>query len=104
MHAGPLDVLMDVYPEEEYWDDLVQVTGGLTDERLARMTIRQTERHVPWMKQHGVRFQAPLGGTLHLSRTNAFYLGGDKALVNAYSAAAEALGVAVWYDTEVVEL
>src|SRR5258705_13244147 len=100
MHAGPLDVLMDVYPEEEYWDDLLKVTGGLTDERLARMTIRGTERHLPWMKAHGVRFQAPLGGTLHLSRTNAFFLGGGKALMNAYYTAAAALGVEVSYDTE----
>jgi tricarballylate dehydrogenase len=104
MHDGPLDVLTGAYPEEEYWQDLLKVTGGLTDERLARMTIRETERHVPWMKQHGVRFQAPLGGTLHLSRTNAFFLGGGKALVNAYYAAAQALGVEVAYETEVVEL
>src|SRR5258706_2177884 len=103
MHSGPLDVLSDAYAEEEYWQDLLKVTGGLTDERLARMAIRETEKHVPWMKQHGVRFQAPLGGTLHLSRTNAFFLGGGKALVNAYYAAAEALGVEVSYDSEVVE-
>jgi tricarballylate dehydrogenase len=104
MHAGPLDVLTGAYPEEEYWQDLLKVTGGLTDERLARMAIRETERHLPWMKQHGVRFQAPLGGTLHLSRTNAFFLGGGKALMNAYYAAAEALGVEVSYDSEVVEI
>jgi tricarballylate dehydrogenase len=104
MHSGPLDVLTDAYPEEEYWEDLLKVTGGLTDERLARMTIRQTERHVPWMKEHGVRFQAPLGGTLHLSRTNAFFLGGGKALMNAYYAAAQALGVEIAYEAEVVEL
>src|SRR4249920_1465174 len=58
MHDAPADVLTETYPEEEYWQDLLKVTGGLTDEKLARMTIRQTERHVPWMKQHGVRFQA----------------------------------------------
>jgi tricarballylate dehydrogenase len=104
MHAGPLDVLTGAYPEEEYWQDLLKVTGGLTNEKLARMTIRQTEKHLPWMKQHGVRFQAPLGGTLHLSRTNAFFLGGGKALLNAYYVAAEALGVEVRYDTEVVGL
>jgi tricarballylate dehydrogenase len=104
MHSGPLDVLTDAYPEEEYWEDLLKVTGGLTDERLARMTIRQTEQHVPWMKEHGVRFQAPLGGTLHLSRTNAFFLGGGKALMNAYYAAAQALGVEIAYETEVVGL
>jgi tricarballylate dehydrogenase len=104
MHEGPLPPLTEAYPEKEYWDDLLKVTGGLTNEALARMTIRQTEAHVPWMKAHGVRFQAPLGGTLHLSRTNAFFLGGGKALVNAYYAAAGALGVAVSYDTEVVGL
>jgi tricarballylate dehydrogenase len=104
MHAGPLDVLTGAYPEEEYWQDLLKVTGGLTDERLARMTIRQTEKHLPWMKEHGVRFQAPLGGTLHLSRTNAFFLGGGKALLNAYYVAAAALGVEVRYDAEVVDL
>jgi tricarballylate dehydrogenase len=104
MHEGPLPPLTEAYPEEEYWQDLLKVTGGLTDERLARMTIRETERHVPWMLEHGVRFQAPLGGTLHLSRTNAFFLGGGKALMNAYYRAAEAMGVEVAYDTEVVDL
>jgi tricarballylate dehydrogenase len=104
MHSGPLDTLTDAYPEEEYWQDLLKVTGGLTNERLARMAIQHTEKHLPWMRQHGVRFQAPLGGTLHLSRTNAFFLGGGKALVNAYYRSAETLGAEVSYDTEVVEL
>src|SRR5258706_917235 len=104
MHSGPLDVLSDPYSEEEYWQDLLKVTGGLTDERLARMAIRQTEAHLPWMREHGVRFQAPLGGTLQFARTNAFFLGGGKALVNAYYTAAEALGVEVSYDTEVIDL
>jgi tricarballylate dehydrogenase len=104
MHSAPLDVLSDAYPEEEYWQDLLKVTGGLTDERLARMTIRGTESHVPWMIRHGVRFQAPLGGTLQLGRTNAFFLGGGKALVNAYYRAAEALGVEVLYESQVVGL
>ena len=104
MHAAPLDQLTEAYPEEEYWQDLLKVTGGLTDEKLARMAIRGTEEHIPWMKQHGVRFQAPLGGTLQLSRTNAFFLGGGKALVNAYYQAAAALGVEVSYDTEVIDL
>jgi len=104
MHAGPLPPLTGAYPEQEYWEDLLKVTGGLTDEKLARMTIRQTEAHVPWMSKHGVRFQAPLGGTLHLSRTNAFFLGGGKALVNAYYRAAGSLGVDILYETEITAL
>jgi tricarballylate dehydrogenase len=104
MHTGPMGPMTDAYPEDEYWDDLLKVTGGLTDEGLARRAIRQTAEHLPWMQRHGVRFQAPLGGTLHLSRTNAFFLGGGKALVNAYYAAAESLGVAVSYDAEVTDV
>ena len=104
MHDGPLEVLIGAYPEEEYWQDLLNVTGGLTDEKLARIAIRQTREHIPWMKRHGVRFQAPLGGTLQLARTNAFFLGGGKALVNAYYTAAASLGVRIAYEAEVVAL
>ena len=42
-----------------------------------------------------MRFQPSLRGTLHLGRTNAFFLGGGKALMNAYYATAERLGVEV---------
>ena len=104
MHDGPLDVLTGSYPEEEYWQDLLKVTGGETTEPLARLAIRETPGHIPWMRSKGVRFQPPLGGTLHLSRTNAFYLGGGKALMNAYYASAEAAGIDVRYETEVVDL
>jgi tricarballylate dehydrogenase len=56
------------------------------------------------MRSRGVRFQPPLGGTLHLGRTNAFFLGGGKALLNAYYRTAEALGVEVLYEAEVRDL
>lgn len=32
MHDAPQDVLVDAYPEEEYWQDLLKVTGGITNE------------------------------------------------------------------------
>ena len=101
MHDAPQDVLVDAYPEEEYWQDLHKVTGGLTDERLARLTIRASSTCRDWMRRHGVHFQPSLSGTLHLARTNAFFLGGGKALVNAYYRSAEALGVAVRYQAPV---
>ena len=104
MHDAPADVLSDSYPEDEYWQDLLKVTGGQTNERLARMTIRHTATCREWMIRHGVRFQPPLGGTLQLARTNAFFLGGGKALLNAYYRTAGALGVEVAYDAEVIEL
>ncbi len=89
---------MEAYPEEEYFDDLLKVTGGLTDEKLARIAIRASSSCRDWMRKHGVRFQPPLSGALHVARTNAFFMGGGKALVNAYYRSAEALGVRIRYD------
>ena len=104
MHDAPQDVLVDAYPEEEFWQDLLKVTGGATDEKLARLAIRDSGTCRPWMRWHGVRFQPSLAGTLHLSRTNAFFMGGGKALVNAYFRSAENLGVQVRYDAPVDRL
>src|SRR5216683_2644262 len=104
MHTAPTSVLTDAYAEAEYWDDLRRVTGGATNEALARMTIRASAEATAWAEARGVRFQPSLTGTLNLSRTNAFFLGGGKALVNAYYRTAERLGVDVLYDTEVQSL
>src|SRR3954469_16778396 len=101
MHDAPQDVLVDAYPEEEYWQDLLKVTGGATSEPLARLVIRASSTCRPWMVRHGVRFQPSLSGALHTARTNAFFMGGGKALVNAYYRSAQRLGVAVRYEAPV---
>jgi tricarballylate dehydrogenase len=104
MHDKPEGVLVESYGEDEYWDDLLRVTGGQTDEALARMTIRASAGLPAWMAARGVHFQPSLTGTLSLGRTNAFFLGGGKALVNAYYRTAERLGVRILYDSEVTDL
>ena len=101
MHDAPQDVLVDAYPEEEFWQDLLKVTGGKTDEALARLVIRASATCRPWMVRHGVRFQPSPSGALHTARTNAFFMGGGKALVNAYFRSAERLGVQVRYEAPV---
>ena len=101
LHPAPTDVQVESYLEEEYWDDLLRVTGGKTDEGLARMCIRASQHAPPFLASCGVTFQAALSGTLSLSRTNAFFLGGGKALLNAMYRTAERLGVEILYDTEV---
>jgi len=104
VHERPQGVLTEAYREDEYWNDLLKVTGGQTNEQLAKMTIHQSAVCMDWMIQHGVRFQPSLSGTLHLSRTNAFFLGGGKALVNAYYRTAERMGVDIECNSEVREL
>ena len=103
-HDAPTDVLTDCYSEEEYFDDLMRVTGGKTNETLAKLAIRESKDIADWMAKRGVRFQSPLGGTLSLSRTNPFFLGGGKALMNTHYLRVAALGVEVRYNTEVVDL
>jgi tricarballylate dehydrogenase len=104
MHDEPQDVLTDTYPEEEFWADLLKVTGGRTNEALARQVIRDSATCRGWMRKHGVNFQPSLSGTLHLSRTNAFFMGGGKALLNAYYRSAARLGVDVRYDSPVASI
>jgi tricarballylate dehydrogenase len=104
MHKSPTATLVGSYSNSDYWRDLLSVTHGNTEEQLARIAIDATAELLPWMHVHGARFQPALEGTLGLSRTNAFFLGGGKALMNAYYAAAERLGISIFYDTEVRSL
>ncbi len=101
-HDAANEVLTGPYPEEEFLDDLMRVTGGETDEDLARQTISESKELWDWLNAQGVRFQQPIGGTLGLGRTNAFFLGGGRSMLNALYRTAEDLGVEVRYETEVV--
>ncbi len=103
-HPGASAYVTGGYPEDEFWDDLLRVTGGKTIEPLARLVIRQSADIETWMMDRGVRWQAPLRGTLHLARTNIFMLGGGKAMMNALYATAIRSGVRVVYDANVQRL
>ena len=104
MHAGPFGPLTACYGEEEYLADLLKVTAGKTDQPLARLAIRLSADCLPWMQEQGVRFQPPLSGTLSLARTNAFFMGGGKSLINAYYRTAAKLGIEVLYEAAVSHL
>jgi tricarballylate dehydrogenase len=103
-HDAATETLSGPYSEDEFWDDLLRVTGGHTDEGLARFMISQSKEILSWIPDQGVRFQPSLGGTLSLGRTNSFFLGGGRAMLNALYRTAEDLGVAIAYDREVVAL
>ena len=104
MHDAPTDLLVDAYAEEEFVTDLLRVTGGKTDEALARLVVRESANCPAWIRSFGARLQPPLRGTLHLDRTNVFFLGGGKALMNSYYAAAERMGISVCYDAQVTAI
>ena len=93
---------VDSYTEEEFAADLHEVTGeDGEDPVFAELMISESARLPEWMELHGIRWQPALNGTLSLGRTNRFFLGGGKALINTYFAHARDLGVRVLYDCRV---
>ncbi|KIT16252.1 FAD-dependent tricarballylate dehydrogenase TcuA [Jannaschia aquimarina] len=97
-------ILTGPYPVDEYLDDLMRVTKGNTDTELAELTLQRSKEIWDFLEAQGVRFQPSLGGTLSLGRTNAFFLGGGRSMLNALYRMAEDLGVAIRYDTRVAAI
>jgi tricarballylate dehydrogenase len=101
---GSAPTMTGVYEAGEFWDDLARVTGGQTDEALARLTIERSSELLPWLSAQGVRFGPPLGGTLSLGRTNAFFLGGGRGELNSLYRTAARLGIVLLYQTPVLAI
>ena len=104
MHDAPTDVLTETYPFEEYFDDLMRVTKGVTNKELAKLTLEKSAMLTQWLSSRGVRFQQALSGTLNLGRTNAFFLGGGRSLLNQLCNYATDLGISFLYDTKIEKL
>ena len=94
----------DLYPDDEVLSDLISVTGDEIDLPLARHVIRSSREAPAWMERYGVRWQSAMRGTISLDRTNRFFLGGGKALLNVYYHALQRLNVQVIYETRVVAI
>ncbi len=92
------------YSEEEHLQDLIGVTGGPANLDLAKLAVRESSTLPAWMSSRGVHWQQPLAGTLHLGRTNRWFLGGGKALLNTYYQTAARMGICVRYNALVEDL
>src|SRR4030088_3705710 len=103
-HDAATDILTGPYTEQGFWEDLLRGTDGQTDEELARHMIRESKDILGGIVEQGVRWQPSLGATLSLGRTNSFFLGGGRAMLNALYLTAEKLGVEILYDAEVLDL
>ena len=92
------------YTEGELLEDLVGVTGDDIDLELAKFTIHESRTAPEWMERNGIFWQPALRGTLQLARTNRFFLGGGKALINSYYRRATAMGATLRYRAKVIGL
>jgi len=103
-HETHIEPYTGAYPADEMWGDYMKATGGAPNLEFAKTVIYNSASVLDWMMDHGVRFQHAITGTLHLSRTNAWFLGGGKAMMNSLYRSAEKLGVHIRYNAEVVGL
>lgn len=104
VHGDDFPYNTGAYTDEELWRDLCGVGTGPSDEALARLTVEESKTVPQWMLDHGALFQQPLAGTLHLGRTNTFFLGGGKALINNYYRTIDKLGIPLVYEAKVVDI
>src|SRR5437870_12544046 len=74
-HDAATDILAGPYTEQEFWEDLLRVTGGQTVEELARLMIKELKDILSGIVEQGWRWQPPLGCTLSLGLTNSVFLG-----------------------------
>jgi len=103
-HAAADQFFSGPYSEQEHLEDLIGVTGGPANIDLAKLAVRESSKLPAWMSAHGVSWQQPLAGTLHLGRTNRWFLGGGKALLNTYYQTARRMGICIRYDAMIEDL
>jgi tricarballylate dehydrogenase len=101
-HDGPDGIAVGSYPRDEFLADLASVTDDRSDRDLAVRLADDSTALPTWMAEQGIKWQGTLQGALHLSRTNAFFLGGGRALLNTYYDAAIRLGVRVVYEAQMI--
>lgn len=89
------------YPKDELRKDLLSVSGSFDNPEVADLVIDRSEEMAEWMQRHHIIFKKEIRGTLNLSRTNAFFMGGGKVLVDTYYQLIERLKVKVVYDAPV---
>src|SRR5882724_11614366 len=103
-HAAADQYFSGPYTEQEHLEDLIGVTGGPANLDLAKLAVRESSKLPAWITAQGVSWQQPLAGTLHLGRTNRWFLGGGKALLNTYYRTASRMGITFQYNARVEDL
>src|SRR3954463_16492892 len=91
-HDEATEILTGPYTEQEFWEDLLRVTGGETDEELARHMIGESKDILNWIAEQALRWPPASGCTFTPGLISPS--GGDSGsrIVNARCLSAERLG------------
>jgi len=109
----PFDQIeVEPYTPDAFNNDLMRVTEGLADTKLAEMLVEQSLPTVTWMASKGIIWELDPG---HAVQRNGRYFfrsasvpvaakGGGKGLMDMLFASAEREGLEILYDARAVEL
>ena len=100
------------YSEDEFYDDLMRVTEGLSDPDLAQLLVSESHPTLQWLREHGVRFVLAFGRQA-FKRGDKFHfwggllveaVGAGKGLSDQQFEVCERMGMEIRYDTKGVKL
>jgi len=100
------------YTEEQFFDDMFEVTEYRTDSELCEMLVRNSLKTATWVAQQGVKLQPGLGrqaykvdGKFKFWGGLALHIwGGGPELLKALYANVERRGIPILYETPAVSL
>lgn len=108
--AGRVDAAP--YTAEQYENDLVRVSDGKTDRRLARLLANRSYPTIRWLSEQGVRFELILDNqAFEIAGKHRFWgglmlrtAGRGTGLIGALLSRVESLGIEVWDTAPAVGL
>lgn len=107
-----VEIVMPEYNSEEYYDDLMRVTGGKSNPDLAKQLVEKSLETIVWMKKQGVKFELNAGNQSFIKDGKRHFWGGlplktkDKGigLMGSLFQRIDELGIDICYDARVIEL
>ena len=100
------------YTEDQYYDDMMRVTHGMSDPELAQILVSQAHPTMKWLQENGVRFVLSFGRQAFKDGDKYRFWGGlvveavgaGKGLSDQQFEVCKARGVEVRYSTQGVKL
>jgi len=103
---------MEPYLQKDFMNDLMRVTNGRSDAKLAQKLVGESNATTKWLSKNGIRFALSFNRQAYnIGGRQKFWGGmvlmvedGGKGLIKQHQANAKRLGVDVRYDSPVIRL
>lgn len=105
-------IVMPTYTETDYYNDLMRVTDGKSDQGLAEQLVSKSYETIMWMMEQGVPFELNYDNQSFEQDGKYHFWGGlpikivnkGVGLIKQLFSRAEELGIDIWYKARATEL